>query len=109
DLQNNPSLANDSAYISAHPDLKTFLAAHPRVREELRENPKRFINREREFEKSGKDITRTQLKNFDDFLDKNPAIEKDVEKNPSLVNNADYLARHPELKQFLGSHPEIRE
>src|SRR6185295_593145 len=77
DLQNNPSLAKDSAYVSAHPELKEFLANHPGVREEIRENPKRFINREREFEKSGKDITRTQLKNFDDFLDTHPAIEKD--------------------------------
>jgi len=109
ELQNNPSLANDSAYVSNHPELKEFLASHPGVREELRENPRRFINRDRGFEKSGKDITRTQVKNFDEFLDNHPAIDKDLEKNPALVNNADYVARHPELRQFLTNHPGIRD
>ncbi len=109
DLQTNPSLANDATYLSAHSDLKTFLASHPGVRDEIQENPKQFMNRERGFEKSGKDIAPAELKNFDDFLDKHPAMDKELEKNPSLVNNADYLAKHPELKQFLADHPQIRE
>ena len=108
DLRSNPSLAKDSAYLTAHPELKNFVASHPGVREQIQNNPQRLINREREFEKSGKDITNAEVKNFDDFLDKHPAIEKDLEKNPSLANNSDYVAKHPELGQFLASHPQIR-
>jgi hypothetical protein len=109
DLQNKATLINDPAYLSAHPELRDFLATHPRVREDFQQNPRRFVNRERAFDKSGKDITRNEVRDFDNFLDRHPAIERDLEKNPSLANNADYLARHPELNNFLTSHPRIRE
>lgn len=51
DLRQNPSLVNDPAYRTAHPELGEFLQSHPRVREELRENPKRFMQRERQHER----------------------------------------------------------
>ena len=108
DLRSNPALVKDSAYLSAHPELKQFLDTHPGVREEIRENPKGFMKTERHFEKSGKDISAAEVKNFDDFLDKHPAMEKELQKNPALVNDPNYLAKHPELKEFLNSHPAVR-
>src|SRR2546426_1385326 len=50
----------------------------------------------------------TQLATFDVFLDANPNIERDLERNPSLLNNTSYLSSHPELKNFLDSHSTIR-
>ena len=46
----------------------------------------------------------TPVANFDTFLDANPAIEKDLKQNPSLLNDATYLSNHPELKAFLAAN-----
>jgi len=108
DLQKNPALVQDSAYLAAHPQLKEFLENHPGVREEIRENPNAFMNRERHFEQSGRDISREELKTFDGFLDQHPAINAELAKHPELANDPAYVAKHPELKEFLDSHPNIR-
>ena len=108
DLEKAPALVNNSTYLSAHPELKEFLSTHPGVREEIRENPVGFMNRERRFDSSGRDITRQELQNFDGFLDKHPNIEQDLTKNPKLMNDSTYLSAHPELKQFLNTHPGVR-
>jgi phage-related protein len=107
-LKKNPALVNDSAYLSSHPELQNFLSAHPGVREEIREKPRVFMNRERQFDKSGRDITRQELQNLDNFLDTHPNIEQDLKKNPKLLNDSAYLSAHPELKQFLDTHPGVR-
>src|SRR5215471_3892692 len=108
DLKKNPALVNDAAYLSAHPELKEFLATHPGVREEIHENPKVFMNREQRFDRSGRDITRQELQNFDGFLDTHPNIEQDLKKNPKLLTDSNYLSAHPQLKQFLDTHPGVR-
>ena len=108
DLKQNPGLANDPNYLAQHPDLQQFLDKHPGVRQELKENPKQFFNRERRFERSGRDVTRGELRNFDAFLDKHPQIDKDLQKTPGLANDPNYLAQHPELKEFLDKHPGVR-
>src|SRR5213593_4047480 len=108
DLKKSPALVNDSAYLSSHPELKNFLSTHPGVSEEIRENPRVFMNRERQFDRSGRDITRQELQNLDNFLDTHPNIDQDLKKNPKLLNDPSYLAAHPELKQFLDTHPGVR-
>jgi len=108
DLKKNPALVNDAAYLNAHPELREFLQTHAGVREEIRENPQGFMNREQRFDRSGRDITRQELQNFDGFLDQHPNIEQDLKKNPKLVNDANYLSAHPDLKQFLATHPGVR-
>jgi phage-related protein len=109
DLRSNPGLVKDSAYLSAHPELKEFLANHPGVREEIRENPRGFMNRERHFEQSGRDVSKEEVRNVDNFLDKHPAIDSELSKHPALVNDPNYLAKHPELKEFLNAHPAVRQ
>jgi hypothetical protein len=108
DLKKTPALVNDSGYLSAHPELKEFLNTHPGVREEIRENPQGFMNRETRFDSGRRDITRQELQNFDGFLDKHPNIEQDLKKNPKLLTDTSYLSAHPELKQFLDTHPGVR-
>jgi phage-related protein len=109
DLKGNPNLVKDPAYLSAHPELKEFLENHPGVREEIRENPSGFMKRERNFEKTGKDISPAEVKNFDEFLATHPAVDKELRKNPALVNDPNYVAKHPELREFLNNHPAIRQ
>jgi len=54
-------------------------------------------------------VTRGQLAGFDNFLDNNPQIAQDLRKDPSLINNRDYVEDHPDLKGYLQQHPEVRE
>ncbi len=108
-LQRNPSLINDPTFLSHHPDLQTFLNNHPGVREEIKENPRQFMNRERRFERNGGDISRAEAATGDQFLDSHPEIAEQLQKHPRLIDNPQYLQKHPELQEFLKNHPEVRE
>lgn len=55
------------------------------------------------------DIKRAELRNFDQFLDSHPQIRAELSRNPSLVNNREYVEKHQELREFLESHPGVRE
>jgi len=55
------------------------------------------------------DINRAELRNFDQFLDSHPQIKAELSRNPSLVNNREFLEKHQELRAFLESHPGVRE
>ena len=108
DVRQNPSLLNDKNYLSQHKELADFMEDHPGVREEVRENPARFMNRERTFEAKGGDIDRGELARADQFFDNHPGVYNELKKNPRLVDDPNYLAKHPELQEFLQTHPEIR-
>lgn len=45
------------------------------------------------------------LTDFDKFLDDHPAIVPDLKRDPALLTDPDYLVGHPDLKQFLTTHP----
>jgi len=53
--------------------------------------------------------TPTPIASFDTFLDANPSIEKDLKQNPSLLNDATYLANHPALQSFLAANPNSQQ
>lgn len=52
--------------------------------------------------------THNELKTFENFLDKHPSVAADLKRDPSLINEEDYLAQHPELQRFLSAHPGLR-
>ena len=56
-----------------------------------------------------KDITHSEMRNFDQYLDKHQDVRNDLAKNPNLINDPNYLAKHPHLKAFLEQHPNTRE
>ena len=55
------------------------------------------------------EVTRRQLAGFDNFLDSHPEVADQLRKDPSLVNNREFVERHGELQQYLQEHPEVRE
>jgi hypothetical protein len=59
-------------------------------------------------DKQAKRESHHQLKAFEKFLDAHPAIAADINKDAALVDDPDYLAKHPELKDFLDAHPGLR-
>ena len=54
------------------------------------------------------DLVRWQLANFNQFLDSHPEVSNDLRKNPSLVDDQQFVENHPALQQYLHDHPEIR-
>jgi len=108
ELTKNPRLIESPEWVSAHPELKSFMAAHPGVREEMKETPRFFMHREAQFDKSGRDESLRELANLDVFLDTHPGIEKELRKDPSLAKNPEFISKHSEFSEFLAKHPAIR-
>jgi hypothetical protein len=55
------------------------------------------------------DITRGELVNMDGFMDSHPEIAEQLQKDPSLIKNKEFVENHPALEQFLKTHPGVRE
>ena len=55
------------------------------------------------------DLTRQQLSAFDQFLDGHPEVAEQIRKDPSLVNNEEFVENHADLQRYLQEHPEVRE
>ena len=54
------------------------------------------------------DVTRQQLADFSTFLNDHPELAGQLQKDPSLMDNREFVDSRPELQQFLQRHPEIR-
>ncbi|MBZ5596968.1 MAG: hypothetical protein LAN83_01490 [Acidobacteriia bacterium] len=46
---------------------------------------------------------------FDHWLRKNPEARQEIMKDPSLLNNPDYMAKHPDLQKFMSEHPDFQK
>jgi hypothetical protein len=55
------------------------------------------------------DTTHRQLAAMDNFLDGHPEIAEQLRKDPSLINNPEFVENHPALQEYLEKHPEVRE
>jgi hypothetical protein len=54
------------------------------------------------------DLARWQLAGFDQFLDSHPEVADQLRKNPSLVDDQQFVQNHPALQEYLQQHPEVR-
>ncbi|HEY6128109.1 MAG TPA: hypothetical protein VIW23_08000 [Candidatus Acidoferrum sp.] len=112
-LRRDPSLVNNREFLEGHPALQTFLQDHPGIREEITENPSAFMRQENRFDRRedarDRDVTRGQLAAFDQFLDSHQEVSERLRRDPSLVDNREFLQSHPALQTFLQEHPGIRE
>ena len=122
-LRKDPSLINNQEFVDKHPELREFLQNHPGVREEFQENPNAFMRQENRYEqhqgddrdrdrdrdRRDGDTTRRELASMDRFMDGHPEIAEQLRKDPSLINNREFVENHPALQQYLQSHPEVRE
>ena len=103
-LRKDPSLLDDKNFLASHPALETYLQQHPGVREEVRENPDAFMHQERRFDSQE---TRRELTNLDSFMDSHPEIAEQLRKDPSLINNKEFVAKHPALQEFLQQNSNV--
>jgi hypothetical protein len=109
-LRKDPSLLDNKQFVDSHPALKEFLAQHPGIREQARENPNFFMHAEDRFDwHEDHDISRTELANMDRFMESHPEIGEQIRKDPSLLDNKQFVDNHPALRDFLAQHPGIRQ
>ena len=113
-VRQNPSLVNNEDFVEAHPALQQYLQQHPEIREQISQNPNGVMRQEQRFDRRedqtrDRDVTHQELVNMDRFMDSHPEIAEQLHKNPSLVNNEEFVEKHPALQQFLASHPGVRE
>ena len=57
----------------------------------------------------GDDITRRDVARFDQFLDSHREIADELRKTPSLIDDPQFLQRHPELNAYLQDHPSVKQ
>ena len=118
-LRKDPSLIRNDEFVEKHPALQQYLQEHPGIREEFTENPNAFMRQEQRYERredsdgrnrnGDRDITREQLATMDRFMDSHPEIAEQLRKDPSLINDKQFVENHPALQEFLQSHPGVRE
>src|SRR6266568_5437028 len=117
-LRRDPSLVTNEEFVENHPALQEYLQQHPGVREEITENPNRFMRQEQRFDRRedrrdndrrDNDTTRGELASFDRFMDSHPEIAEQLRRDPSLVKNEDFVRNHRDLQEYLQQHPGTRE
>ena len=54
-------------------------------------------------------MTRGQLVDMDASCDNHPEITEQLRKDPSLVDNKQFVESHAALQQFLADHPGVRD
>ncbi len=112
-LRKDPSLADNQQFLKAHPALQTYLQDHPAVQQELKNDPKAFMHQEDRFDRNENDrdreASRRELANFGQYLDSHREVAEQVRKNPSLVDNQQFLKDHPSLQSYLQDHPAVRQ
>ena len=112
-LRKNPSLVNDKGFVKNHPVLQTYLQEHPGIREELKENPNAFMRQGDRFDRHedarDNSVTRGEMAQFNQFLEGHREIAEQIRKDPSLVNNEEFVEHHQALQSYLQDHPGVRE
>jgi hypothetical protein len=55
------------------------------------------------------DIDMQRLQTWGEFANSHPRIASALAYKPSLISDASYLSKHPELSAFFQAHPDIRD
>jgi hypothetical protein len=113
-LRKDPSLIDNPRFVSDHPALAEYLKMHPGVRNEFDSNPNAFMRAEDRYDRREAadghyafGITREELASMNHFLDSHPEIAEQLRKDPSLIDNRQFIANHPALQEYLQQHPRV--
>jgi hypothetical protein len=119
-LRKDPSLIDNRQWVSEHPALQEYLKTHPDVSDEFRSNPVAFMRDEDRYQHQQGDHdqmgagnrdehNRGELTNFGQFLGGHSNVAAELSNDPSLANNKEYRASHPELTDYLNAHPTVSQ
>jgi hypothetical protein len=130
-LQSHPEL---NAYLQEHPSVKQEISQRPDTFMSLEDRYNRDPNardrdangqdqdayrrdmdnhdpnaRDRDAGRQDRDADRRDMANFDRFLDGHREIAEQVRKDPSLLDNRDFVQSHPALQTYLQDNPGVRD
>jgi len=54
------------------------------------------------------DLNTPMLRDFDSVKSEDTAVASEIARNPNVVENASYVAKHPALQAFLAKYPQAR-
>ena len=103
-LRKDPSLVNNDDYVKQHPALQTYLQDHPAVQQQIKSDPNAFMREESRYDRRqderdrDRDINRQELARFNQFLDTHRETAQQLRKDPSLVDNEEFVKSHPALQ-----------
>jgi len=100
DLRVRPFLLENAAYLGKNPALRQFVAANPDVGAALKSTPRHLLHRALRRE-ANVPLTWSEVSQLDAFLNQNPAIERQLVRDPALILSADFLVARPRLREFL--------
>jgi len=117
-LQKNPSLADNQNFINSNPAYKQFLQRNPDIRVRLHNDPTAFMREETRYESwenshngdgnnNRGEAFRRDVAEFDRFLNDHPEIAEQLRKQPSLIDNRQFVTSHPPLDNFLHENPGV--
>jgi len=110
-LASDPALADNPQFMANHPGLEQYLANHPQVRADLRQHPNMFMSREDQLNGWHEPYNPNAphpLANTDQYLDQRPEVAQQLNTNPRLIDNQQYVDNHPGLHEFLAKHPDAQ-
>jgi phage-related protein len=81
-------------------------ADNDRDRDARRDNDNRY--NQHDADDRDRDARRDELANFDHYLDTHRETAEQIRKDPSLVNNDEFVKSHPSLQTYLQQHPGVR-
>jgi hypothetical protein len=119
-LRRTPSLIDDPQFLQSHPELNAYLQENPSVRQEISRQPDTFMRledsynrdsnlRDRDARGQDRDSNRPDMASFNRFLDGHREIAEQVRKDPSLLDNRNFVQSHPALQTYLQDNPGVRD
>jgi hypothetical protein len=110
-LRRDPSLADNQQFLKDHPALQTYLQDHPGIRQQFKDDPNAFMRQEDQRDRmaDNREMDRRELASFNEFLENHRETAEQLRKDPSLVDNREFLKDHPALESYLRDHPGVRD
>lgn len=102
----DPSLTAQRAFLERQTELRTFLAANPKILAGLALYPRYFLNRAL-LRQASAPVSFAELAPFRDLFQKEPEIQKHLSENPELIRDADFLKANPVLHDCIVQHPAL--
>ena len=116
ELESNPSLVNDPHYVQNEPDLGIYLSHHPDIKAQLQRNPNDLLragNVANDANRGGNPSVNAPPNSagaelMNEYLDQHKDVDQQLKQNPALIDDANFLGQHQDLRTLLNNHPQIR-
>jgi hypothetical protein len=125
-LRKQPDLVLNAEFLKSHPELQQYLQRHPDVRDQIDKDPNAFMAQEAKYNQRDdqradnngdrdrdadrdRNGDRRAVANFDQFLDSHRETAEQLRRDPSQINNDEFVKSHPALQAYLQQHPEVRQ